>query len=91
MLALVFIIGVETGEVLHYEVKCKHCIECKARNNWDKESNWCKHEENYAINHISCAEPMKMEVTVKMFLRSIEVIGLNYTNKCLGWGLIFFR
>lgn len=48
-------------------------------------------KKNCAINHITCAEPMKKEVAVKMFLRSIEIIGLNYTNKCLGWGLIFSR
>lgn len=82
LLALVFIIAVHTGEVLHYEAKCKH---------WDKESNWYKHEENCAINHITCAEPMKKEVAIKMFLRSIKIIGLNYRNKCLGWGFIFFR
>ena len=29
MLGVVFIISVHTGEVLDFEIKCKHCFECR--------------------------------------------------------------
>lgn len=35
---VVFIISVDTGEVLDYETKCKHCFECRVRSKWDKKS-----------------------------------------------------
>ena len=31
LLGVVFIISVDTGEVLDYEIKCKHCFECRSR------------------------------------------------------------
>ena len=31
LLGAVFIISVDTGEVLDYEIKCKHCFECRSR------------------------------------------------------------
>ena len=38
LLGVVFIISVDTGEVLDYEIKCKHCFECTARSKWDRNS-----------------------------------------------------
>ena len=38
LLGVVFIISVDTGEVLDYEIKCKHCFECRSRSKWDKNS-----------------------------------------------------
>ena len=38
LLGVVFIISVDSGEVLDYEVKCKHCFECRSYSKWDKNS-----------------------------------------------------
>ena len=38
LLGIVFIILVDTGEVLHFEVKCKHCFECMVRGEWHENS-----------------------------------------------------
>ena len=58
LLGAVFIISIETGEVLDYEVKCKYCFECKSRGKWDKQSaryissSWYEsHREDCSINH----------------------------------------
>ena len=39
LLAVVFIISVDTGEVLDFEVKCKRCFECRVGSKWDKDSH----------------------------------------------------
>ena len=36
LLGVVYLISIETGEVLDYEVKSKVCYEYKARSHWDK-------------------------------------------------------
>ena len=36
LLGVVFIISVESGEVLGYEVRSKFCFECKGREHWEK-------------------------------------------------------
>ena len=38
LLGAVFIISIETGEILDYEVKHKYSFECKSRGKWDKQS-----------------------------------------------------
>ena len=85
LLGVVFILSVETGEVLDFEVQSKICFECKSREKWDKESskykNWfSKHEEHCTINHKGSSEAMEKEAAVKMFLRSIEKHHLVYTT-----------
>ena len=39
LLGVVFIISVDTGEVLDFEVKCKHCFECRVHGKWDENSD----------------------------------------------------
>ena len=39
LLGVVFIISVDTGEVLNFEVTCKHCFECSFHRKWDVNSN----------------------------------------------------
>ena len=56
-LGVVFVMSVDTGEVLDYEVKSKYCFECKARNKWDKNSNRYKlwfdsHKDTCAVNQL---------------------------------------
>ena len=85
LLGVVFIIAVDTGEVLDYEVKVKHCFECRARNNWNKESEryikWYQtHEANCSINHTKSAEAMEKDSVVDIFARSIELHNLKYTT-----------
>ena len=36
LMGVVFIISVDTVEVLDYEIRCKHCFECRTRSKWDK-------------------------------------------------------
>ena len=39
LLGVAFIILVDTGEVLDFEVKCKHCFECRVHSKWDEGSD----------------------------------------------------
>ena len=85
LLGVVFILSVETGEVLDYEVQSKICFECKFREKWEKESekykNWySNHEEHCEVNHKGSSEAMEKEAAVKMFLRSMEKHQLVYTT-----------
>ena len=84
LLGVIYLISMETGEVLDYVVKSKICFECKARSNWEKISerykNWYrKHEKECAINHIESSGEMEKAAAVTMFLRSIEKHKLRYT------------
>ena len=60
LLGVVFIISVDTGEVLDSEVKCKHCFECRVRCKWDKNRKKCKagkvNENECSINHEKSAD-----------------------------------
>ena len=38
LLGVVFMILVDTEEGLDFEVKCKHCFECRVQRNWDENS-----------------------------------------------------
>ena len=39
LLGIVFIISFNTGEVLVFEVKCKHCFECRFHSKLDENSD----------------------------------------------------
>ena len=57
LLGVVFIISVDTGEVLDYEIKCKHCFESRSRSKWDKNSEkyqtwYNQHESECSVNHL---------------------------------------
>ena len=82
---VVFVMAVETGEVLDYEVKSKVCFECKARAKWDKESekfkSWFdKHKNKCLINHTLSSEAMEKEAAITIFKRSVEKHKLKYTT-----------
>ena len=55
LLGIFFIISVDTGEILDFEVKCKHYFECRVRSKWDAHSDRCKagkvNENKCSINH----------------------------------------
>ena len=83
MLRVVFVISVESGEVLDYEFKSKFCFECKTRGHWDKNSdcykNWL-HENIYSIKHTSSSESIEKAAAVEMFGQSISLHNLKYTT-----------
>ena len=85
LLGVVFILSVDTGEVLDYEVKSKYCFECKARAQWDKSSEryrtWYEqHKNSCSINHEKSAESMEKNAAVEMFQRSKGLHNLKYTT-----------
>ena len=80
---VVFVISMETGEVLDYSVKSAMCHECSKHENDDKNSaNYMKwkeyHVEKCAANHQGTVASMETEGAVEMFLRSIEKRKLVY-------------
>ena len=82
---VVFIMAVETGGVLDYEVKSKVCFECKTRAKWDKESEKFKswfdqHKNKCLINHTLSSEAMEKEAGITIFKRSVEKHKLKYTT-----------
>ena len=67
LIGVIYLISMETGEVLDYAVKSKICSDCKARNNWEKTSerykNWyIKHEKECSINHIESSGEWKRQL-----------------------------
>ncbi len=84
-IGVVFVISVEMGEILHYEVKSLFCHECKAHTSCDHESvnykEWKKaHKKNCEINHHGSSEEMEAVSAVDIFSRSIETRNLKYTT-----------
>ena len=84
-IGVVFILSIDTGEVLDYVIKSLVCHECSAHSRWDKKSekykNWCdKHKATCYINHSGSSDSMETQGAVEMFLRSIDKNGLRYTT-----------
>ena len=82
-IGVVFILSIDTGEVLDYVIKSLVCHECSAHSRWDKKSekykNWCdKHKATCYINHSGSSDSMETQGVVEMFLRSIDKNGLRY-------------
>ena len=94
LLGVVFVISVESGEVLDYEVKSKFRFECKARGHWDKNGDCYKswylsHENICSINRTSSSESMEKVAAVEMFGQSISLHNLKYIyNLCWRWRLL---
>ena len=84
-IGVVFVISVDTGEILDYSVKSLICNECKARNGMDKDSTEyqaCKraHAATCQINHQGSAEEMEAVAAIEISSRSIEKRQLKYTT-----------
>ena len=81
---MVFVISVDTGEILDYEVKSMFCHECKAHTQdpeSDEHKEWLKnHEPNCSINHKGSSEEMEAVAAVDIFSRSINSRQLKYTT-----------
>ena len=78
-LGVVFVIGVETGEILDYEVVCNvnERKNEKTRQLIDWKEN---HRENCLINYSGSSGGMESEGAVRIFERSIARRGLKYTT-----------
>jgi hypothetical protein len=80
---MVFVISVDTGEILDYEVKLLFCHEWpmfRIKKMMNKE--WMKvHESNCSINHKASSEEMEAVAAVDMFSRSITSRRLKYTTR----------
>ena len=78
LLGATFIISVDNGCVLDYEVKSKICFVCKR--NPDPSEEWKKnHETNCTINHTGSSGSMERDAAVVMFTRSVEKRNLIYS------------
>ena len=84
---VVFIVAIETGEVLDYEVRSKVCYECRSRNKWDKVSQkyqqWFEHHKlQCSINHEKSAESMEKDAAGKC---SIDLLNCMVLSTLLMW------
>ena len=84
-IGVVFVISVDTGEILDYEIKSLFCRECQKHEGQDKESlpykSWeKKHDAQCQINHEGSSGAMEKAAAIEMFGRSIETRGLKYTT-----------
>ena len=78
LVGMVFVISIDTGQVLDYVVKCLFCQKCKSHKNATDE--WkSKHKAERCVNHEGSSGAMEKEGTIEMFLRSIEKHQLQYT------------
>ena len=85
LLGVVFILAIETGEVLDFEVRSTICFECRSREKWNRDSqkykDWLEvHRDKCSINHTKSSEAMEKSAAVTMFIRSIEKHKLKYTT-----------
>ena len=83
-IGVVFVISVDTGEILDYEIKSLFCYECKAHaqdQENDEHKEWLKkHELNCSVNHKGSSEEMEAVAAVDIFSRSIDSRQLKYTT-----------
>ena len=84
-IGVVFVISIDTGEILDYSVKSLVCHECKAHNDMNKESDEYKtwkqsHAPSCEINHHGSSEEMEAVAAAEIFGRSIEKRQLKYTT-----------
>ena len=94
LLGVVIIISVDTGEVLDYEIKSKHCFEYRYPSKWDKNSEkyqtwYNQHESECSVNHLKSSESMEKVATMKMFLRSLEKKRFEIYHVHWRWRFIF--
>ena len=83
-LGVVFVIFVETGEALDFEVKNLYCHQCAINKNTlskDDFKNWYNvHKSKCNVNHEGFSGAMEAEATVDMFLRYVSKNSLRYTT-----------
>ena len=78
LIGVTFVIAIETGCVLDYNIKSLFCHTCKKNENASHE--WKKlHASSCEINHEGSSGAMERGGAVEMFTRSIEKHNLRYT------------
>ena len=80
---VVFLIAVDSREVLDYCVKTIYCHESTIHQNDDKNSEkykdwYVNHKNSCSINHHGSSGAMEARASVEMFLRSIETRNQKY-------------
>ena len=77
-MCVVFVISIDTGEVLDYNVRSLFCHECTsnyARKSKDDFDNWYdQYKIHCQINHTGSADKMESEGAKSIFLRSLEKV-----------------
>ena len=84
-IGVIFVISVDTGEILDYCVKSLFCHVCKAHctdnQDSDKHKKWKEeHQPKCEINHHGSSEDMEATAAVEIFSRSISFRKLKYTT-----------
>ena len=80
-IGVVFVLSVETGEVLDFVVKSLICHECVSHKNTPDFTEWYQTHENVCmVNHKGSSDSMETAGAVEIFLRSIETRNLKYTT-----------
>ena len=84
-IGVIFVISVDTGEILDYCVKSLFCHVCKAHCTDDQDSDehnkWKEeHQPKCEINHHGSSEDMEATAAVEIFSRSISLRKLKYTT-----------
>ena len=82
-IGVVFVISVDTGEILDYSTKSLICHKRKARIAMNKESDEYKTWKDAHIcqrNHHSSSEEMEAAATIEIFSRSIDQRNLEYST-----------
>ena len=78
LLGMVFLISVETGQVLDYAVKSLFCHTCKKNPNatqaWKN-----NHAKTCMVNHSGSSGAMEKQGAIEMFTRSVEKHKLRYS------------
>jgi len=82
---VVFILSVQTGEILDFEVFSHYCHACVAHEEMDKDSIQYKawaasHTKECQINHHGSSGEMETEGAIRMFSRSVQSRNLKYTQ-----------
>lgn len=83
-IGVVFIIAMQTGEILDYEIKSLYCHLCKhnkaSKSKKDFESWYENHKQHCHINHEGSSGSIERDAAIEMFLRSIDKRSLRYTQ-----------
>ena len=85
-IGVVFILSVDTGEVIDIIVKCLFCTECnnnkiKFKNNTIEFNNWCSsHKGSCCIYHERSSSTMEAKGVAELFLCSFEKRNLIYAT-----------
>ena len=83
-IGVVFILSIDTGEVLDFVLKSLICHECnfgRSKFKGEQLMKWLEtHKPNCTINHKGSSDSMETQGAIEMFLCSVERHNLQYTS-----------